>query len=229
MKIEVKAVNRDNSRYSDAPEIKLPYAVEAEKTVEQSLINHPFKKNALNEKTAIIIVYVTVGGSDYYSQYSELPWARIGYQEYLADQRAPIFLHLHLAKYMGIDDSFAIDIPDTQEILKQNMNLSVFQDILYHEFSHLLDAIDPNFNYDQNAREQLRKDQRAHGIFIDLWNAYIDRRLSFLLADYEKNISVTKKSSRNVLNKWLKIVWLNKADYTFLQLVQMAQECRNVL
>lgn len=229
MIVEIKAVNRDNSRYSNAPSIVLPNIVKARKTVQQTLLCHPFKKDDLYIKPSII-VNVTVGGSDYYSPFSALPWAWIDYKKYLKDRRAPVLLHLHLAKYMGIDDSFAIDIPDTQEIVKRNMNFSVFQSILHHEFSHLIDAIDPNFKYDQYVREQFLEKQCVHKVFIDLWNAYIDRRLSTLLGtDYEKNILVTKDSRKERIDRSLKSIWSNEADYTFLQLMQMAEECCNAL
>ena len=48
--------------------------------------------------------------------------------------------------------------------------------ILYHEFGHLADRINPRFRYDHDRRLQLTQDQET--CFLQLWNVYIDARLN---------------------------------------------------
>jgi hypothetical protein len=48
--------------------------------------------------------------------------------------------------------------------------------ILYHEFGHIADRINPRFRYDHDKRLQLTQTQET--CFLQLWNVYIDTRLN---------------------------------------------------
>ena len=225
MTIEIKPVLRTDHNYSMASDISLPNIAETKALVEQSLLCHPLNKRGVSRNISIIM-NITVGGADYYSM---LPWASINYYSYLLDRHSPIILNFHLAKYWGADSSFVTDAPELGDILLREINFPALQCILYHEFTHLLDAIDPDFKYDSSIREQLRKTEQAHKIIVDLWNAYIDRRLVHLLEhQYEKHIQPTKNSSNSSVDDLLRTIWSSNTRYTFLQLMQMAQRCCNV-
>ncbi|HUU15841.1 MAG TPA: hypothetical protein VMW72_01720 [Sedimentisphaerales bacterium] len=50
--------------------------------------------------------------------------------------------------------------------------------ILYHEFGHVADRLNPCFKYSEDARQVLSDRQREN--FVELWNLYIDARLNRL-------------------------------------------------
>lgn len=47
--------------------------------------------------------------------------------------------------------------------------------ILYHEFGHIADRLNPDFGYDQERRLHLSQAQEE--CFVQLWNVFIDARL----------------------------------------------------
>ena len=47
--------------------------------------------------------------------------------------------------------------------------------ILYHEFGHIADRLNPSFRYDQDRR--LRLSHAQEECFLQLWNVFIDARL----------------------------------------------------
>ncbi len=223
IKIDIKPVKRDKGIYSDAAGISLPNIDKAREIIEQSLLKHPFKEGILDEKITII-AYVTVGGDDYSDIFDTRWWSSIDYSSYPA-----VVLNLHLVRYMGDYGDYAVSPPEQSEvILNHKMNCTVLQYILYHEFGHFLDVIDPDFKYDHNIREQFRKEEKAHKIFMHIWDAYINRRLVNILGEeYEKCINPSKGSSKNHLGKLVRSIWSNKDTYTFPQLIQRARECSN--
>ncbi len=48
--------------------------------------------------------------------------------------------------------------------------------ILYHEFAHIADRLNPYFRYDHSLRSTLSWTQEKN--FLELWNIYIDTRLN---------------------------------------------------
>lgn len=48
--------------------------------------------------------------------------------------------------------------------------------ILYHEFGHIADRINPDFRYDHDKRLELSQAQER--CFLQLWNVFIDARLN---------------------------------------------------
>jgi hypothetical protein len=49
--------------------------------------------------------------------------------------------------------------------------------ILYHEFGHIADRLNPAFGYNHNKRLQFTQDQED--AFLQLWNLFIDSRLHY--------------------------------------------------
>ncbi len=48
--------------------------------------------------------------------------------------------------------------------------------LLYHEFGHVADRLNPAFNYSEEQRQALKEHKREN--FVELWNLYIDARLN---------------------------------------------------
>lgn len=55
-----------------------------------------------------------------------------------------------------------------------------FRYILYHEFGHVYDRMDPTFQHTLEARRYLNDDRNKLIFVTDLWNTYIDGRLDGL-------------------------------------------------
>ena len=102
----------------------------------------------------------------------------------------------HIAKHHPLNSDIAsqIDILHVQE--KDHIGIRVEMDrsysvtltihpiirpserdmfILYHEFGHIADRLNPTFNYDQQRRLNLSQAQEE--CFVQLWNVFIDARL----------------------------------------------------
>ena len=62
--------------------------------------------------------------------------------------------------------------------------------ILYHEFSHIIDRIDPDFGYSDEKKELLTDPEKL--CVMELWNIYIDSRLNnhdlFRLGENDNNV-----------------------------------------
>ncbi|GAH20501.1 unnamed protein product, partial [marine sediment metagenome] len=49
-----------------------------------------------------------------------------------------------------------------------------FECILYHEFFHIADRLDPKFEYSDEKKDTLTEDEKR--CVVELWNLYIDTR-----------------------------------------------------
>ncbi len=65
-----------------------------------------------------------------------------------------------------------------------------FKYILYHEFTHIADKINPLFKYSEELKESLTDTEKL--IIMEVWNCYIDARLNmhglFQLGDVDRHI-----------------------------------------
>jgi hypothetical protein len=55
-------------------------------------------------------------------------------------------------------------------------NCNHYEYILYHEFGHIADRLNPKFRYSDESRLALSKTEQV--MFMELWNLYIDARLN---------------------------------------------------
>lgn len=75
-------------------------------------------------------------------------------------------------------------------LFQNNYKLDNFEYILFHEFSHVADRINPDFKYSDIKKESLSDTEKL--IVMELWNVYIDARLNhhqlFRLGESDRNI-----------------------------------------
>jgi len=207
----IKPVRRTHYKFEDVLDFELQNIAEAKRLIIQSLLKNPLNNRLVKKDSELrITVKVTIGGEDYYL-FS--PWASIGIEPFLNDCSEPVVLDFHLVKYVG-DNATYLECPRAEYFLSRDINWSVFISNFYHEFGHLLDALNPKFGYNTNAKNSLTKEQNHN--FLNLWNAYIDRRLRDALGN---NYFVES------IKDLAEIIWSVSSEFTFLQLVQMSRKC----
>ena len=101
----------------------------------------------------------------------------IDYYAFLDDKTAPMEFNFHLVRFVGDTGSYGLGVPNADAFLGTLVNWGVSQSILYHEFSHLLDASDSSFLCNKAVYLSMPDDSNLRHVFLDLRNAYIDKRL----------------------------------------------------
>ncbi len=83
---------------------------------------------------------------------------------------------------------FNINTKDvTLYVFENTASKDNFESILYHEFFHIADRLDPKFKYSDKKKDALPEDEKR--CVMELWNLYINARLN------NKGLFVTQKGS----------------------------------
>jgi len=218
IKIEVYPVEDNIDKVNIVRDFVLPDISRAKEIITKSIFGNPLNNGFVKEDTDLsIISKVTVRGNMYQQDPHR---ATIDYRVFLNDRKSPIILHLHLIRYLGILDDFPFfEDKHTKELLKKGVNTPKLLVLLYHEFGHLLDALNPSFGYDKNLMQEII-DAGKHCNLYHLWNGYINRRLFERLGE---NYLLPYK----FCNEIDRITFESDLDYTFDQLVKMTSDFDN--
>ena len=203
MDVQIKPVLRSNCGFEDAREVQLIGLPEMRDAILNSILQHPLNRGVLvGDSELTIMLKVAVGGKDYCDK---VPWASIAFDSYLTSG-LPIVLDFHLIKYLGDDRDYPFGIPSPNVFMARGINWTVLRSTLLHEFSHLLDALNPEFGYSVTLKKSLTG-QESHRL-QGLWNDSINRRLAGLLgSDY--TIRPSEESSSDL------------SGYTYPELVRI--------
>jgi len=89
-------------------------------------------------------------------------------------------LRIKLSERCGIaDEKINLDMATNDVTLyigKDTPSKSNYKYILYHEFSHIADKLNPDFKYSDELRDSLSETEST--CVVELWNIYIDARLN---------------------------------------------------
>jgi hypothetical protein len=196
MDIQIKPVRRSEFKFTDASEIQLVDTLEVKAAIKGSILGNPLNRGFIVENSDVaLILNVTVGGEDYSAM---VPWASIGFDSYL-DSGSPVVLDFHLTKYLGDDQDYPFGLPSAETLMERYINWRILNGILLHEFSHFLDALDPEFEYSLALKKSLTPKESYR--LQDFWNDYINCRLTRLIAN-ENMVEIPKESSFGRQRKW---------------------------
>jgi hypothetical protein len=151
--------------------------------------------------------------------------AEVLYDPYVLDRSAEVELVLHLRCYLGAspEPRPAGPVPPAEELLRRPFDGAGLRRTLWHEYGHLLDAARPEFGYDVGLKRGLEAYERA--ILNELWNAFIDRRLSKLAPEEDRpHFRPLPVHSRPALEDALRRVWAGDREWTYPDLVRAAGE-----
>ncbi len=149
--------------------------------------------------------------------------AEIRYDPYIEDTEREVEVFLHLRCYMGepVEPRPPAPIPPAEEVAGRTFDEAGLARTLWHEYGHLLDALRPAFRYAIEVKQRLSVYERA--IVNELWNAYIDRRLSRLAPEPDRRyITPLPKHSRPSLEMMLHGIWADGREWTYREIVQAA-------
>ena len=112
--------------------------------------------------------------------------------------------------------------------------------VLYHEFTHIIDRLDPNFGINCQNEDEARNIQPSamtnsdFFLYKSIWNCYIDgtleqfkqnpRSLQQHLQEFYDNTKRLGGHFAPEVNEILKSAWKNK-NLTFNEIVSLTQEC----
>ncbi len=194
MNIQVKPVLRSNFTFQDAPQVRLLGITEMKDLIHACVLQHPFNKSFITKDSELTLnLNVAVGGEDYSSK---VPWALIEYDSYLISG-LPVALDFHLVKYLGDDRDYPFGMPDAEVLMARGINWTALKSTMLHEFSHLMDGLNPKFQYSINLKQNLTHPE-SHRL-QSLWNEYINCRLAVLLgSDYTIRPSEESSSTLNI-------------------------------
>lgn len=223
MSVRIRAV-----RGCEPVEFKLPSLEAATAVALEALVRHPFvEAGAYDFRYAIdaceVRLDVVVGDGGSVREYSSgRLGAEIMYDKYIQDPKEEVELRLHLRCYLGeAVEPHPEEIPAAEKLVRRPVELAGLRRTLWHEYAHLLDAIRWDFRYDLAAKKALSAYERA--VLNELWNAYIDRRLSCLVPEADRNFFMPPEGyTRAALQATLRSIWAEPREWTYRELVGAA-------
>jgi hypothetical protein len=207
----------------------LPEIARAVEAAERAIETHPFLACedytfSCDASAANVAISVAVEDGERSREYSGgRLGAEIRYDPYIEDPEREVEVFLHLRCYMGepVEPRPQGLIPPAEEVAGRTFDEAGFVRTLWHEYGHLLDALRPTFRYDIEVKRRLSVYERA--IVNELWNAYIDRRLSLLAPEPDRRfITPLPKHSRPSLEMMLRGIWADGREWTYREIVQAA-------
>lgn len=137
--------------------------------IEKTLQNHPFKGNLIEKKYIELVNMLELSAKIGFKNEdggTEMTTC-IGYENY-----PQVILWL---------DEDAFGHLENERYSESKINENIFGKLIIHEFGHLYDYLDINFNIDSKLvyrkRELIENNNDAYRNFIALWNVYIDGRI----------------------------------------------------
>ena len=154
--------------------------------------------------------------------------AEIYYDPFLADPAQAVELVFHLRCYLGedpVDRSRTIPCREASRLARDTpFDPAGLRRTLLHEFSHLVDALRPEFAYSPEKKLSLSRVRRA--VLMDLWNGYIDRRLRHSIQwPEELRPKIRRTSRRYAVNEALLRVWA-EGDFSYDELISLARDAK---
>lgn len=227
MRVVLRAVSAGDLR---PVQLDLPHAEEFGEMVRSAAREHPLDEEGLLRACGEMLVaadVVVADGStrDYSSMATN---AEIYYDPFLADRTQPVELVFHLRCYLGedpVDRSRTIPCRDASRLVQDTpFDPAGLRRTLLHEFSHLADALGPDFAYSPEKKLSLSRIERA--VLMDLWNGYIDRRLRHALRWPEELRPKIRRTSRmRAVNEALLRVW-GEGEFSYDELTSLAREAK---
>ena len=224
MRLVLRAVSAGDTR--KVP-FELPHGEDFCEALRSAVEEHPLDGGDLLRTSSDMLVaadVVVVDGStrDYSSMATN---AEIYYDPFLADPARPVELAFHLRCYLGedpLDRSRTIPCRDAPRLVRDTpFDPSGLRKTLLHEFTHLVDALDPGFRYSPEKKLSLSRIERA--VLMDLWNGYIDRRLRDSLEWPDALRPRMRRTSRRpAVNEALVRVWRG-GRFTYDELSSLAR------
>ncbi|MHC4181885.1 MAG: hypothetical protein ACYSR0_00850 [Planctomycetota bacterium] len=232
MHIEINSIRKEKDSISPS-DFALPHRENFISILESSLLKNPLleslkdKINMVDLKLIKIKINVIAEGNCLY-----LPrgtdFADIDFVDYFDNKNKPALLRLHFGMYMGLR-VFPLKklfgkakMPGNnsqirKELSEQGLDTKGLQKTLFHEFGHLIDALDPEFGYSNEIYCGVAQEESLHSIFENLWNCYLDRRLQNALGwgpPYAYGCSYVRGAEESA---WA--IWKSSKVYNFKELI----------
>ena len=231
MDIEINSIKKDEDKISPC-DFNLPHQESFIGILKSSLEENPLlgsikdRINIGDLRSIKIRINVITEGSSFFLP-KQTNYAGIDFVDYFNNKINPVVLQLSFGGYMGIHPLLLKGLIDKQnksgneseireEISKYNPEPRGIQWTLFHEFGHLIDALDPEFGYSNEAYKMIEKEKKQHYIFDYLWNCYLNRRLQRILKwkdqySYERIYLQEAGEFQNV-------IWATSKMYNFQEL-----------
>lgn len=230
MHIEINSIKKDVDNISPS-DISLPYKEEFLNILESCLLENPLlgliKGKIITrdlESIRIVINIITKGSCFYFPRRTD--FAQVDFVDYFENRNNSVFIGLHYGMYMGLGvwpmmkilnkagkvennsqlrEELSKDVPDPKGI----------QRVLFHEFGHFIDALDPEFGYSNQTYKKIEH-VNHHYIFEEFWNCYLNRRLQSQLKwkyPYEYGRPFLREA-----DELLRTIWRSSKAYSFEEL-----------
>lgn len=228
MRLEIKSIKKDGKIVEPSNDV-LPYEDEFRNILKDSLFENPllepddFEKKEKLEKIEFKVEVISEGESLYNPKDSD--FAGIDFIKYFENKSNPVILRLHLGVVLGLRPHLLKKIfgnPNQIEVEKVSYDANGVKRTLFHEFGHLLDALDPCFVYSNEEYKKIEDNNELHAIFESLWNCYLNRRLQSELKwkyPYEYGRPYLREAEA-----YLRSIWKSSKAYNFNELVSYSRQ-----
>jgi hypothetical protein len=232
MHIGINSVKKDEDTISPSG-FALPHQESFIDILRSALLENPLlesiKKRIKREdlkSVRIEINVITEGGSLFLPQ--RIDFAGIDFVNYFDDKDRPVILQLHYGAYLGVlphalrgiikgakrpEDHFQI----RDDLSGHGLDPKGIKSILFHEFGHLIDALDPGFGYSNEAYRKIEQEKELFSLFEILWNSYLDRRLYNLLG--EESPYLYGRTYLRGAEELTRFIWKDSKAYSFKDLI----------